>query len=204
MAQQVKFYDDLRLMAKRTNQRMVELEKRDMITPAYQAVQAKLEMMGRRSGEGRGRRFSETGKYTYAESQTIRQVLEEFLEAKTSTVRGAKMARDKAYETADSRYNLKEYGISKSDYFSFMAEWAEHNKDKLLSSEQAIEIYQAYEYKEGKANAENKLTSEEIADIIKSSKNVKQAYNKIGITYQDVKKARNLNEMQTLKEAGYL
>ena len=200
----VRQYDDLRLMAKRANQRMVELEHRDMITPAYQSVQAKLEMLGRRSGDGRGRRFSETGKATYNQYEATKKILVDFLESETSTLTGSKKVRDKIYNTADKKYNLKEAGISKSDYFTFMSEWAEYNKAKILSSEQAIEIFRAYEYKKGNAKPENKLTTEDIADIIKTSKNVKQAYNKIGITYQDVKKAKNLHEMQTLKKAGYL
>lgn len=187
-------YDDLRLMAKRANQRMVELEKRDIVSPAYQSVQAKLEMMGRRSGDGRGRRFSETGKATYNQYESIKKVLNEFLnEQSTSTITGAKAARDKIYNTADKRYNLKESGISKSDYFDFIGNWADKNKDKILSSEQAVEIYRAYSMKKGDIKPEDRLTNKDIAQIIKSSGNVKEAYKAVGITYKDIKAVRELD-----------
>lgn len=188
-------YDDLRLMAKRANQRMVELEKRDIVSPAYQAVQAKLEMMGRRSGDGRGRRFSETGKATYNQYESIKKVLNEFLnENVTSTLTGARQVRDQIYNTADKVYHLSESGISKSEYFDFIGKWADKNKDKILSSEQAIEIYRAYSLKKGEIEPEEVLSDQDIAEIIKKSKNVKEAYKEVGITYQDIKAARNLYE----------
>ena len=56
------YYSDLRTLAKRANQRMRELEKRDAQSPAYQAVQAKLEMLGKRASASKGRRFSESGR----------------------------------------------------------------------------------------------------------------------------------------------
>ena len=190
-----KQYDDLRLMAKRANQRMVELEKRDIVSPAYQAVQAKLEMMGRRSGDGRGRRFSETGKATYNQYESIKKVLNEFLnENVTSTLTGARQVRDQIYNTADKVYHLSESGISKSEYFDFIGKWADKNKDKILSSEQAIEIYRAYSLKKGEIEPEDILSDQDIAEIIKKSKNVKEAYKEVGITYQDIKAARNLYE----------
>lgn len=187
-------YDDLRLMAKRANQRMVELEKRDIVSPAYQAVQAKLEMMGRRSGNGRGRRFSETGKATYNEYEATKKVLEEFLGATTSTLTGSRTVRDKIYNTADKRYNLSKSGIGKNEYFQFIGKWADKNKDKILSSEQAIEIYRAYSLKKGEIEPEDILSDQDIAEIIKKSKNVKEAYKEVGITYQDIQAARNLYE----------
>ena len=60
----IKFSAEIKKLAKRANQRMVELEQHAINSPAYKAVQATLEMMGRRAKTAFGRRFSETGKGT--------------------------------------------------------------------------------------------------------------------------------------------
>ena len=61
-----RFYKDLKLMAKRANQRMVELERRGMNTGAYNKVQGYLEMMGakKKKATGEGDRFEGSGKET--------------------------------------------------------------------------------------------------------------------------------------------
>ena len=95
-----RFYKDLRQLAKQANQRMVRLEKAGIKSPAYEAAQAKLEMIGRSSKTAQGRRFSETGKATYNEYEQIKKILEEFIGQKTSTVKGANKYIDDVWQGA--------------------------------------------------------------------------------------------------------
>ena len=83
-------FADLRLKEKAANERMRQLEKRDIKSPAYLAVQAKLEVLGKQTKGDRGRRFSETGKATYSEKAVLNKILDEFLGMETSTIKGAK------------------------------------------------------------------------------------------------------------------
>ena len=108
-----KFSTEVRRLAKRANQRMVELERHAINSPAYKAVQATLEMMGRRSKTAFGRRFSETGKGTENELRQQKAALEKFLNQQTSTVRGYNKALDTMYKTADKKYGLSDAGITK-------------------------------------------------------------------------------------------
>ena len=52
-------------------------EKQGIKSPAYKAVQAKLEMIGRQTKGDRGRRFSETGRATYNEDELQKRILKE-------------------------------------------------------------------------------------------------------------------------------
>ena len=85
-----RFYADLRSKAKRANQRMLRLEREGITSAAYQAAQAKLEVLGRQASGDKGRRFSESGKATYNEMRLQSMILDEFLNAVTSTVSGTK------------------------------------------------------------------------------------------------------------------
>ena len=96
-----RFYSDLRLKEKAANERMRQLEKAGFNSPAYQAIQAKLEVLGKQTKGNRGRRFSETGKGTYNEREMQKKILNEFLHQKTSSISGAKDYYDRVWETAN-------------------------------------------------------------------------------------------------------
>lgn len=103
----IKYNAEIKRLAKRANQRMVEMEKHGYTSPAYKAVQASLEMMGRRSNKATGRRFSETGKGTENELRQQLAELQRFLGSKTSTVKGYKQYRKDVYEGQTKNTILK-------------------------------------------------------------------------------------------------
>ena len=186
----VRFYKELRLKEKAANERMRQLEKLDMNSPAYQAVQAKLEILGKQTKGNRGRRFSETGKATYNEMEILNKILDEFLyEQKTSTVQGAKEYERDVWESANENNKLAEAGISRNDWLDFWASMPD-KKERLYGSNQIVAIVRAYSMKNGKLSDNDKMSMQEIADEIQASKNLKSAYNQLGLTYKEVQSAR--------------
>lgn len=210
----VRFYKELRLKEKAANERMRQLEKLDMNSPAYQAVQAKLEILGKQTKGNRGRRFSETGKATYNEMEILNKVLDEFLYGDvTSTVKGAREYWDDVWGTANKNAHLDEIGISRKEWLDFW-ETIGDKKDRLYGSSQNVAIMRAFAIKKDANQREmqalrekrklskkdkerleqledlDKMTMQEIADEIQASKNLKDAYNKLGLTYNEVTAAR--------------
>ena len=186
---QKRFYSELRLMQKAANERMRQLEKRDIKSPAYQALQAKLEVLGRTTKGSRGRRFSETGRATYNEMEVQKKMLEEFLGHETSTVTGAKQYYEDIWTSANKNNSLDEAGISRDDWLAFW-EAMPDKKDRLYGSSQIVAMVRAYSMKNGKLEDSDKMTMQEIAEEIQASKNLKDAYNKIGISYKEAQSAR--------------
>lgn len=186
----VRQYEDLRKLQKAANQRMVRLEKLGISSPSYEAVQAKLEIMGRQSKRAAGRRFTESGKVTYNEYQYQMKVLREFMGAKTSTQSGAKRWINDIYETSNEKYDLAERGISREDWAEFWKNAPNKGADRVLGSERVIKMVRTYMAKRGsgKMKDEQQMSFRELAEEIYSSKNVKEAHEKLGITYKDVKK----------------
>ena len=180
---------ELRLLQKAANERMRQLEKRGIKSPAYQSIQAQLEILGKRTKGDRGRRFSETGRGTYAERELQKKILNEFLEQKTSKVRGAKEYEKDVWETANKNNKLSEAGISRKDWLDFWAAMPDR-KDRLYGSEQIVSIVRAYSMKKGKLKDMDEMSVEEIADEIQASKNLKDAYKKLGLSPGEVIKAR--------------
>lgn len=186
----VRFYKELRLKEKAANERMRQLEKAGIKSPAYQAVQAKLEVLGKQTRGDRGRRFSETGKATYNEMEIVNKILDEFLyEQKTSTVKGAKEYERDVWESANENNKLADAGISRKDWLDFWASMPD-KKERLYGSNQIVAIVRAYSMKNGKLSDNNKMSMQEIADEIQASKNLKNAYNQLGLTYKEVQSAR--------------
>ena len=128
--------NELRLLAKAANERMRQLEKVDITSPAYQAAQAKLEVLGRSKAGGKGRRFSETGKGTYNEREIQKRMIKEFLSAKTSTITGAKTFYDSSWNTANTNLGLEEAGISREQWFEFWENMPQKQKDRMYYSNQ--------------------------------------------------------------------
>lgn len=186
---QRRLYNDVRLKAKAANQRMLRLEREGIKSPAYLAAQAKLEVLGKKTKGDRGRRFSETGKATYNEMEIMNKILDEFLQAQTSTVASAKRYQEDIYETADKNNGLSEAGISKEEWSEFWESMPDR-KDRLYGSSQIVAMIRAYSMKNAELEDEDKLSMAEIAEEIQNSKNLKDAYKSLGITYNDVKKAR--------------
>ena len=186
----VRFYNDLRLKEKAANERMRQLEKSGIQSPAYQAVQAKLEILGKTTKGSRGRRFSETGKATYNEMEILDKILNEFLyEQSTSTVKGAKEYMDDVWNTANENNKLSDAGISRKEWLEFWESMPD-KKERLYGSTQIVAIVRAYSMKNGQLEDENKMTMQEIADEIQSSKNLKSAYASLGLSYKEVQSAK--------------
>lgn len=186
----VRFYNELRLKEKAANERMRQLEKSGIQSPAYQAVQAKLEILGKSTKGSRGRRFSETGKATYNEMEILDKILNEFLyEQSTSTVKGAKEYMDDVWNTANENNKLSDAGISRKEWLDFWESMPD-KKERLYGSTQIVAIVRAYSMKNGQLEDENKMSMQEIADEIQSSKNLKSAYASLGLSYKEVQSAK--------------
>lgn len=184
-----RFYSDLRLKEKAANERMRQLEKHGYNSPAYQAVQAKLEVLGKQTKGNRGRRFSETGKATYNEMQLLNKVLDEFLNYETSTITGARQYEDDVWTNANKNNKLAKAGISRNDWLSFWQSMPDR-KDRIFGSSQYVAMIRAYSIKNKKLTDENKMSMQEIADEIQASKDLKDAYGRLGLKTTEVTKAR--------------
>lgn len=186
----VKFYNDLRLKEKAANERMRQLEKAGLNSPAYQAVQAKLEILGKQTKGDRGRRFSETGKATYNEMETLNKILDDFLyNYETSTLKGARQYERDVWDNANANNQLTDAGISRDDWLEFWKNMPDR-KDRLYDSEHYVSMIRAYSIKNGQLTDDNKMSMAEIAEEIEASKNLKDAYNRIGITYKEADAAK--------------
>ena len=186
----VRFYKELRLKEKAANERMRQLEKAGIKSPAYQAAQAKLEVLGKQTRGDRGRRFSETGKATYNEMEILNKILDDFLyEQKTSTITGAKEYERDVWESANQNNKLSDAGISRKEWLDFWASMPD-KKERLYGSNQIVAIVRAYSMKNGNLSDDDKMSMQEIADEIQASKNLKSAYNQLGLTYKEVQSAR--------------
>lgn len=182
-----KFYKDLRRKAKVANQRLVRLEKADKKSPAYLAVQAKLEILGRTAGKSKGRRFSETGKATYNEYQALLKVLDEFISQKTSTVKGYKEYVDEVWQGALKSENidvdLQKAGITKEQWFEMWSNLPD-KKYRNFDSSEYIEALALYNVKGGKVKGVTISVSDMIEDFEKS-KDLSSALKSVGISEHD-------------------
>ena len=189
-----RLYRSLRLKQKAANERMRQLEKSDINSPAYQSVQGMLEVLGKQRKGNRGRRFSETGKATYNEMQLQMRILDNFLNADTSTLKGAREYYDDVWESANANNNLSEAGISRKEWFDFWENMPDKKK-RPFGSEQIVRIVQAYSIKNGSLEAEGKMSIEEIADYIKNASDVKSAYKSLGIKPREYAKTSKLGSL---------
>lgn len=185
-----RLYSELRLKEKAANERMRQLEKAGIKSPAYLNVQAKLEVLGKATKGTRGRRFSETGRATYNEAELLNKILDEFLyKEKTSTVKGAREYETSVWESANKNNKLAAAGISRDDWLSFWQAMPDR-KERLYGSTQIVAMMRAYSMKNAKLEDENKLSVQEIANEIQNSKNLKSAYRALGLTPSEVTTAR--------------
>lgn len=186
----VRFYNDLRLKEKAANERMRQLEKQGLNSPAYQSVQAQLEILGKQTKGNRGRRFSETGKATYNEAELLNKILDSFLyEQSTSTVKGSKEYQKNVWESANENNKLSEAGISRDEWLHFWESMPD-KKERMYGSSQIVAMVRAYSMKNKKLDDQDKMSVEEIAEEIQNSKNLKSAYKALGLNYDEVSNAR--------------
>ena len=193
---QKRYYKDLKKLAKRANQRMVELEKRGMKTGAYEAVQGYLEMAGVKSKNATGRRFSETGKASYNEYEVMKKYLERFLGAKTSTVTGTKKFYNDVWEGAKRNLDIEKYGITKDEYMQIWENLPTKKRDRLYGSGTIIKMVSTA-LRKGRGIAEDgeRVSVKEIVAEIQASKNTKDAYGRLGINYKDMKQTTSLGSL---------
>ena len=193
----IRYYTDLRTLQKRANQAMVRLEHMEIKSPAYQAIQAKLEVLGRQASGDRGRRFSETGKATWNEYQMQKALLEDFLSMKTRTQAGAKQWIEDVWASAQSNEDLllNEAGVSRDQWLDFWQNMPSNHKDRLLGSDVYVTVLRTYTYKNRELADEQKMSAEEIANAVRQAGDVKEAYKALGITYKDVKEVRSLGKL---------
>ena len=185
-----RFYSGLRLKEKAANERMRQLELAGIKSPAYQRVQAQLEVLGKRTKGDRGRRFSETGKATYNEMELLDKILNEFLyENETSTLKGAREYMDEVWSSANKNQKLAEAGITRDEWLKFW-ENMPSKKDRIYGSEQYVAMIRAYSKKNGKLEDMDKMTIEEITAEIEASKDLKSAYKALGLTTKQVSAAK--------------
>ena len=195
-----RYYKELRLKEKAANERMRQLEKAGIKSPAYLAAQAKLEVLGKTTKGGRGRRFSESGKATYNEMEILNKILNEFLyEQETSTLKGARQYEEDVWNTANKNGKLSDVGISRDDWLEFWKSMPD-KKERLYGSSQLVAMMRAYAKKNGELEDMDKMSMQEIAEEIQASKNLKDAYKKLGITSSEVTAAKiNYNKIRKEK-----
>ena len=184
---QKRFFKELRLKEKRANERMRQLELADINSPALQAVQAKLEMIGKQKKGDRGRRFSETGRATYAESEYLNKILDEFLGAKTSKLSQAKQYYEDMWQSANTNDQLSNAGITKEQWLDFWENMPDKKKDRMYYSQQ-VKIFKAFMRKNGKLIDEGKMTVADIAESIQNAETLSDALGKLNVTLQEVTK----------------
>ena len=186
---QKRYYNDIRLKAKAANERMRQLEKADIKSPAYLAAQAQLEILGRKGRGNTGRRFSESGNYTYNEMERLDKILDEFLyQQKTSGLKGAKQYYEDVWAGANKSNQLADAGITKEQWFEFWENYPNKMKDRMYY-DKAVKMFKAYMRKNKDIKSENKLTPAEIAQAIQNAETLKSAYkDKLGLTLSEVNK----------------
>lgn len=185
-------YDnELRLMAKKANERMRQLEKQGINSPAYQAVQARLEQLGRHTDSAQGRRFSESGKGTRNEILQQKKALSDFLNHQTSTLSGAKQYRKDVLESAQKYYNYDEAGLSDSDWLGIWEDLDDY-KELPYGSDQIIAIIESYTEKQNdpdeKISSKYQKNISDVIDEILSAKSFQHALKKLNLTVKDIEK----------------
>ena len=193
-------FEDLRKLQKQANQRLVRLEQLGIKSPAYQAAQAQLEILGKQKKGDRGRRFSETGKATYNEYEMQMKMLKDFLfNMATSTTKGAKEWEEDVWQGAlssDKNLKIQESGITKQEWLDFWSNMPSNKKDRLLGSEVYVRLFRTYTYKNRKLSDNQKMSVEEIAEAIRDEKNMQAAKEKLGLSTKDLKSVDKLKKVE--------
>lgn len=193
-----RFDPELRLMQKAANERLRQLEKQGIKSPAYNALQAKLEILGKERKGQRGRRFSETGKGTYNEREMQKKILNEFLHQKTSSISGAKDYYDRVWQTANKDGKLTNAGISREQWFDFFDSLPDSKKDRMYYSQQ-VKIFKAFMRKNGELVDEGKITVEQIANAIQEADKLNEAFSDLNSLVMNERIKDGMSEAQKEK-----
>lgn len=173
---------ELRLLAKKANQRMRELEKRAINAPAYRSAQGRLEMLGVRAGSAAGRRFSETGKYANKnEAKQMEKVLREFLGQRTSTVKGYKSYQRQVLRSAEERFGLSELGISPDEYLQIWENLPDDEQDRVYGSDETVQIVSSVLKTQRGMKDEQAFTVSDIVNKLQESSSLKSALRGLGL-----------------------
>ena len=71
-----------------------------------------------------------------------------------------------------------------------------NHKERFLGSEQIVKLMRTYLYKNRELADDQKMSIAEIADAIKKSESVTEAYKQLGLTYKDIKKVSSLGALK--------
>lgn len=177
-------YDaEYRRLAKQANQRMVRLEQAGYKSPAYKAVQAKLQSLGRTSKKAAGRRFAESGKGTRNEIKAMKKALTDFLNSKTSTQKGYKDYRQAVLKGAQKKLDYKGQGLTDDEFLQIFEDLPDKEEDRIYYAAVVVETVSAAKKKFKKTNTFN---IDEIVNILQESKDYKTALKEIGIELSDI------------------
>lgn len=177
--------DELRKLAKAANERMRQMERQGIKSPAYEAAQARLEAAGVRKTAAGGRRFSETGMGTYNQRERMEKIIKQFLNARTGTIRGTKSLQDQIWNTANADGRLSEAGVTKEQYFEIWKNLPSRKTDRIYGSKEVVRIVKAVSIKAKKSKKEDAVDISEIVNEITASGSLKDAFKKVGITSRD-------------------
>ena len=179
----VVFDAEYRRLAKQANQRMVRLEQAGYKSPAYKAVQAKLQTLGRTSKIAAGRRFAESGKGTRNEIVAMKKALKDFLSAKTSTQKGYKDYRQSVLKGAQKKLDYRGMGLTDDEFLQIFEDLPDKEEDRIYYAAVVVETVSAAKKKFKRTNT---FDIDEIVKILQESKDYKTALKEIGIELSDI------------------
>ena len=179
MAYQV-FDNELRLMAKRANQRMVELEKRGLAPSSYQAAQSKLAYLGRPARNG-VRRFSETGKGTRAEITQMKKQLRQFLGSPTTTISGLADVKRRTVESAKERFGDFSKWMTDDEYMQIWENLPDDEQDRVYGSDETVQIVSSVLKTQRGMKDEQAFTVSDIVNKLQESSSLKSALRGLGL-----------------------
>lgn len=183
---QVRYDAELAKLQKKANERIRNLEKQGIYSPAYESVQATLEAMGRKTTTAKGRRFSEEGKGTYIQAEREKKVLRKFLNQKTSTVRGAKKVANDQWRTANKNNKLTKAGVTRDEWGKFWKSLDQKKKDRNFGSSVIVRLLKTASRVHGQEGEDGYMTPEEIANAIRNANDINSAYEALGISVEDM------------------
>lgn len=190
------FDAEFKRLAKMANRRMRDLERAGYRTKAYEGVQSWLKLAGRPSRDGKYR-FSETGRADYNTREGMKARLRIFIRADTSSVAKTQRLRNRIWNSANENNRLEERGVTREEYFNIWSSLPDDKRERMFSSDVYISVVSAYNKKmdDKGVDEENRLSVDEIVELIQNADNYKGALKAVGLTFRDIKKASDLGEL---------
>lgn len=181
------FSREVKLLAKRANQRMRALESKGISSPAYRAAQAALEMLGAK-GTATGRRFKETGRFAnLTQMRSYENIIKNFLGHETSTVRGYNKYRKKVLDAAQQHFGeFGDLGITADEYLEIWEALPDDEAQRMYGSDETVAIVSAVMKQNDDEEDENGYTVSEIIEILQRQDSLKSAMRELGIKPEEV------------------